>query len=96
MVMRDRFDVFLVEKAREASAELYEDEPATGVREEGDGVEVATARGRYRDLVSHSTPPVPVRSLPGGRGGGDGNRRGRPEPCVRAPSVRVPLRRASA
>ncbi len=48
MVMRDRFDAFLAAKARAAGAELHEDEPVTGVREQEGGVEVATARGTYR------------------------------------------------
>ena len=47
MVMRDRFDHFLVEKARRASAEVHEDEPVTSCRQLPDGIEVTTGRGRY-------------------------------------------------
>lgn len=48
MVMRDRLDAFLADKARGAGAELREAEPVTAARERDDGVEVATARGTYR------------------------------------------------
>jgi geranylgeranyl reductase family protein len=51
MVMRDRFDAYLVRKAREAGAQVREDERALAVREDVAGVEVETARGRYRARV---------------------------------------------
>jgi geranylgeranyl reductase family protein len=47
MVMRDRFDHFLVEKARRVGAEVHEDEPVTSCRQLPDGIEVTTDRGRY-------------------------------------------------
>jgi geranylgeranyl reductase family protein len=46
-VMRDRFDHFLVEKARRAGTEVHEDEPVTSCRQLSDGIEVTTDRGRY-------------------------------------------------
>ncbi len=46
-VMRDRFDHFLVEKARRAGTEVHEDEPVTSCRQLFDGIEVTTDRGRY-------------------------------------------------
>jgi geranylgeranyl reductase family protein len=47
MVMRDRFDHFLVEKARQVGTEVHEDEPVTSCRQLPDGIEVTTDRGRY-------------------------------------------------
>jgi geranylgeranyl reductase family protein len=47
MVMRDRFDHFLVEKARRVGTEVHEDEPVTSCRPLPDGIEVTTDRGRY-------------------------------------------------
>ena len=47
MVMRDRFDHFLVEKARRVGTEVHEDEPVTSCRQLPDGIEVTTDRGRY-------------------------------------------------
>ncbi|HMF85011.1 MAG TPA: geranylgeranyl reductase family protein [Nitrospiraceae bacterium] len=47
MVMRDRFDHFLVEKARRAGTEVHEGEPVTCCRQLPDGIEVTTDRGRY-------------------------------------------------
>jgi len=47
MVMRDRFDHFLVEKARRAGTEVQEDEPVTSCRQLPDGIGVTTDRGRY-------------------------------------------------
>jgi geranylgeranyl reductase family protein len=47
MVMRDRFDHFLVEKARRVGTEVHEDEPVTSCRQLTDGIEVTTDRGRY-------------------------------------------------
>ncbi|MBI3807900.1 MAG: geranylgeranyl reductase family protein [Nitrospirae bacterium] len=47
MVMRDRFDHFLVEKARRVGTEVHEDEPMTSCRQLPDGIEVTTDRGRY-------------------------------------------------
>ncbi len=48
MVMRDRFDHLLLEKARQAGTEVHEGERALEFREMPDGVEVITDRGRYR------------------------------------------------
>jgi len=47
MVMRDRFDHFLVEKARRVGTEVHEDEPVTSCRQLPDWIEVTTDRGRY-------------------------------------------------
>ena len=47
MVMRDRFDHFLLEKARRVSSEVHENEPVTSCRQLPDGIEVTTDRGRY-------------------------------------------------
>lgn len=51
MVMRDRFDHLLVEKARGAGAEIHEDEQVIGLEPLPNGVEVITDRGRYRTKV---------------------------------------------
>ena len=47
MVMRDRFDHLLVEKARRAGTEVHEDELVTSCLQLPDGIEVTTDRGRY-------------------------------------------------
>ena len=47
MVMRDRFDHFLVEKARRVGTEVHEGESATSYLQLPDGIEVTTDRGRY-------------------------------------------------
>lgn len=47
MVMRDRFDAWLVAKARQAGAEVHEGEAVRVVHEQADGVEVDTTRGTY-------------------------------------------------
>lgn len=51
MVMRDRFDHLLLEKARAAGAEVHEGEGAVELRFLAEGVEVRTERGRYRAKV---------------------------------------------
>ncbi len=51
MVMRDRFDHLLVEKARRAGTEIHEGESAQEFQPIEDGVEVVTDRGRYRAKV---------------------------------------------
>lgn len=48
MVMRDRFDHLLAEKARVAGTELHQDEQAVDLSQSPDWVEVVTDRGRYR------------------------------------------------
>jgi geranylgeranyl reductase family protein len=48
MVMRDRFDHFLVEKAKRVGTEVHEGEQAILYRQLPDGIEVTTDRGRYR------------------------------------------------
>jgi geranylgeranyl reductase family protein len=48
MVMRDRFDHFLADKARRVGVEIHECESALNFRQSADGVEVLTDRGRYR------------------------------------------------
>lgn len=51
MVMRDRFDFFLVEKARRAGTEIHEGEQAVMFRQRYDGIEVTTDKGRYHARV---------------------------------------------
>ncbi len=51
MVMRDRFDHLLVEKARRVGTEIHEDEQAVDVQLQPEGVEVQTDRGRYAAKV---------------------------------------------
>ncbi|MCW5784009.1 MAG: NAD(P)/FAD-dependent oxidoreductase [Nitrospirales bacterium] len=51
MVMRQTFDQWLVEKAREAGVEIREEESVVAIQELEDGVEVATGKGRYRGRV---------------------------------------------
>ena len=48
MVMRPKFDQWLLEKARQAGAEINEEESVLAVQELEDGVEVSTGKGRYR------------------------------------------------
>jgi geranylgeranyl reductase family protein len=47
MVMRDRFDHFLVEQAGRVGTEVHEGETVTSCRQLPDSVEVTTDRGRY-------------------------------------------------
>ena len=47
MVMRDRFDHLLLEKARRAGTEVHEDELVTSCRQLPAGIDVTTDRGRY-------------------------------------------------
>ncbi|MFM8552059.1 MAG: geranylgeranyl reductase family protein [Nitrospiraceae bacterium] len=51
MVMRDRFDYLLLDKARRAGTEVHEGEQALEFLQLPDGVEVITDRGRYRTKV---------------------------------------------
>jgi geranylgeranyl reductase family protein len=51
MVMRDRFDHALVERARAAGTQIHEGECAIVFRDSSEGVLVATDRGRYRAKV---------------------------------------------
>jgi geranylgeranyl reductase family protein len=51
MVMRDRFDHLLVEKARRAGTEVREGEQAVDFQQTAEWVEVVTDRGRYRAKV---------------------------------------------
>lgn len=51
MVMRDRFDSLLVEKARRTGTEIHEGEQAVAFQQLSDGIEVATDKGRYRARV---------------------------------------------
>jgi geranylgeranyl reductase family protein len=48
MVMRDRFDQFLAEKARRAGADLRPDERVRAAAETPEGVRVRTEQGEYR------------------------------------------------
>ena len=47
LVMRDRFDNYLMEKARDAGVEVVEGEKVTGVKEENGIVKVVTRSGMY-------------------------------------------------
>ena len=51
MVMRDRFDHLLLEKAKQAGTEVHEGEQALEFVPLPDGVDVITERGRYRTKV---------------------------------------------
>jgi geranylgeranyl reductase family protein len=51
MVMRDRFDHLLVEKARSVGTEVHEGEQAVDFQEQPDWIEVITDRARYRAKV---------------------------------------------
>jgi len=51
MVMRDRFDHLLAQKARDAGTEVHEAEQALDFIPMPEGVEVITDRGRYRTKV---------------------------------------------
>lgn len=51
MVMRDRFDQVLVEKARAAGTQIHEGECATLFRQRADGVSVSTDRATYHARV---------------------------------------------
>jgi geranylgeranyl reductase family protein len=51
MVMRDRFDHLLVEKARRAGTEIREGEQAFDFRQTAEWIEVITNQGRYRAKV---------------------------------------------
>ncbi len=46
LVMRDRFDHFLVKKALEKGTEILEGERVTGVKEKGDWIEVELSKGK--------------------------------------------------
>jgi geranylgeranyl reductase family protein len=71
MVMRDRFDALLVERAREAGARVIEGVPARAVERAGDGFRVvageATLRCRYV-VGADGANSVVARSLGLGRG----------------------------
>ncbi len=51
MVMRDRFDHFLLEKARRVGSEVHESESVRSCLQLPDGIEVTTDRGRYLTKV---------------------------------------------
>ncbi len=51
MVMRSRFDTWLVNRAQQSGAEVHEDEAVKELRPLPDGVEVTTTKGRYRGRV---------------------------------------------
>jgi flavin-dependent dehydrogenase len=51
MVMRDRFDHFLLEKARRVGSEVHDSESVRFCRQLSDGIEVTTDRGRYLTKV---------------------------------------------
>lgn len=51
MVMRQDFDQWLVEKAREAGTEIREGEAVVDIQDGAEGVDVFTKQGRYRSRV---------------------------------------------
>ncbi|MGB0911725.1 MAG: NAD(P)/FAD-dependent oxidoreductase, partial [Nitrospirales bacterium] len=51
MVMRSRFDQWLVENAQHAGTEVHENEPVTTLTHRSDCVEVSTVRNQYRTQV---------------------------------------------
>ena len=51
MVMRSRFDAYLVRKAQDVGVHVQDDERVVAVSEDARGVEVVTERGRYRARV---------------------------------------------
>ena len=51
MVMRQHFDQWLVEKAREVGTEICEGEAVVDIRDGKEGVDVFTKKGRYRSRV---------------------------------------------
>lgn len=51
MVMRDRFDHYLVQQAVRAGSEIRNGEGVVGVRQGPDGVEITTEQGRYRAKI---------------------------------------------
>jgi len=51
MVMRQHFDRWLVEKAREVGTEIREEETVVDIRDGKEGVDVFTMQGRYRSRV---------------------------------------------
>jgi flavin-dependent dehydrogenase len=51
MVMRQHFDQWLVEKAREVGTEIREGETVVDIRDGDEGVDVFTKQGRYRSRV---------------------------------------------
>src|SRR5213593_2719148 len=72
MVMRDRFDAYLCGKAREAGAEVHDNERVVKVHECADRVEVETNRERYQAKVvvgADGATSVVARALCAGRRG---------------------------
>ena len=51
MVMRDRFDHYLLQQAVHAGTEIRNGEGVIAVRQESDGVEIVTERDRYRAKI---------------------------------------------
>jgi geranylgeranyl reductase family protein len=71
MVMRDRFDHVLVDKARRSGTHVCEDESAVGCAQHADAVEVTTTQGRYRARVligADGANSIVARRLFAGRG----------------------------
>lgn len=59
MTMRDRFDAYLMDKARQAGCEIREDEPAEDIQSLDDSVCVKTTRGEYRARTIIGADGVP-------------------------------------
>ena len=61
MTMRDRFDAYLMDQARQAGCEIREDEPAEGIASLDDFVSVKTPRGEYSARTIIGADGVPSR-----------------------------------
>ncbi len=59
MMMRDRFDAYLMDRARQAGCEIREDEPAIGVGDPKGVMEVKTPRGEYQARTLIGADGVP-------------------------------------
>jgi len=77
LVMRDRFDQFLIQQALKSGTEILEGEKVTSVAEKDDGVEVTLAKGQRfhsRYLIgADGSESLVARSLPFTRQKNDGN-----------------------
>jgi len=59
MAMRDRFDAYLTDRAREAGCEIHEDESVVGIENRDRWVRIKTGRGEYRALTIIGADGVP-------------------------------------
>lgn len=61
MIMRDRFDAYLMDQARRAGCEIREDEPALEIQSLDDSIHVQTPRGEYQARTIIGADGVPSR-----------------------------------